>query len=122
MLYRLAILSCIVLLLSQMTWRYFSNPLIYTYTDGLFKCGILYALSRLAKKESKYYFLILDFFFQLSIVDYIIDIFYNPYKIYYSQYHIFICLLILFIIRLLCFFTKKRIKKLIKLIFSSEKC
>lgn len=121
MLFKLSILSCLTLMIVQMIWYPLNNQNIYLYGDGLFKSGILFCLSRLAKQKSFYYFIFLDFFFNLSIFDYIFRLFLTPYKIHINEYisQFDICLIIL-VLRLICNATKLNIILLIKKIFQRE--
>lgn len=120
MIFRLAILSCIVMLAAQISWHHYNMPELYYYGDGLFKCGILFTLSRLAKKEGFYLFLALDFFLNLAIIDYLYRVFSNQFILNISQYYFFgICFVIL-VLRMMMYYTKSSFKSLIKKIFKSE--
>lgn len=120
MLFRLSILACIIMLIVQMIWYHFGCPAIYFCGDALFKCGILYAISRLSKWKSFYYFIILDFFFNLSVIDYLFRILCNPFKINTNQYVLFIICQFVSILRLIMHYTKLDIKSLIKNVFRRE--
>lgn len=120
MLFKLSILSCLVMLIAQISWHHYNMPEIYYYGDGLFKCGVLFTLSRLAKKEGFYLFLILDFFLNLSIIDYLYRIFSNQFVINISQYYFFITCLIILILRMMMYYTKSSFKSLIKKLLKSE--
>lgn len=118
MIFKLGICSCIVMFLAQLCWHYYNSPAIYYYGDGMFKCGILYAISRISKKESFYYYLILDFFFNLAVIDYIYRLFSDYGIAHISQYIFFSICVVILIIRLILYSTKLSFKSFIKKVFN----
>lgn len=119
-LFKCALIACFIMLISQMTWYIFNYEMIYIVGDALFKCGILYAVSRISKWKSFYYFIALDFFFNLAVIDYFFKVFLNPHKVYIHQYLLLIICLLILISRLICYATKLNFKMLLKKIFERE--
>lgn len=119
--YRIAIFSCLILLLGQMLWVPLDLPEEFYYLpDYIFKSVVMYIISREAKKNNFYYYLLLDYFFWLSITGIGVIFFDDPYKLKLYPYII----MVVFIIRMfaLCAMhhTKLSFKSLLRKVFRCD--
>ena len=120
--YKIAILSCLILLMAQMLWVPLNlDPMFYVYGDCIFKIGILYSISRLAKKYNFYCFLFLDFFFTLSVFNLINSILFGPYNLTLWPYILFVLVIIRMFVMCAMHHTKLSFKSLLKKVFNVER-
>lgn len=119
--YKIAIFSCFILLIAQMLWVPLNlGPDFYIYGDCIFKIGILYSISRIAKKHNFYCYLLLDFFFVLSVFNLIDSIIFSPYHLSIWPYIFFVLVIIRMFVMCAMHHTKLSFKSLLKKVFNVE--